>query len=239
LLDEWRGPTTTPRVLSFSPSGQRLACGAKDQSAWVWEPASLRTDAAAQASADGWEDLLGPLKRDEVAKDGHGWSLNSGALVSSPFTAGVVALPGKFAGTSYELRLKLRALTDHTTFHIVLPVGDQTTGFDLDATDHEEFYTGLDLAKGKWGKELPGVLKGRQVQDSEKHDLTVKVQLDDAKATISSELDGQPLYTWTGPVAYLRQAPYWTKIPDGVLGLGSNSADWVIYEVKAKGGGKE
>jgi WD40 repeat protein len=41
-LDTFRGPTVAPRVLNFSPSGQRLACAGLDRATRVWEPLSLQ-----------------------------------------------------------------------------------------------------------------------------------------------------------------------------------------------------
>ncbi len=71
------------------------------------------------------------------------------------------------------------------------------------------------------------------MKDSEPHDLEVTVRLEGANATITITLDGQPLYTWAGPVSSLNQHPSW-KTPPGTLALGTFAADWVVSEVKVK-----
>ena len=94
-------------------------------------------------------------------------------------------------------------------------------------------YTCLNMVNDKEGRYAPGVLHGRQVQDSEQHDLEVSVHPDGANATVTTTLDGQPLYEWTGPTAALSQSTGWHTAP-GALALGSMAADWVVYEVKVK-----
>ena len=106
------------------------------------------------------------------------------------------------SGTSYHLRVQLRQLGKHG-FHVVLPVGDRMTGFDLDGFGGK--YTGTNVANGKQGKDLPGVVERKQVNDSEPHDLEVTVRLDGANATITTTLDTRTLYEWTGPTAARRR----------------------------------
>ena len=233
LLDEWRGPTTPPRLLAFSPSGKLLACGAKDQSAWVWEPESLKSDAAGRADANGWEDLLVQLKRDEVAKSGQGWMLSGGALISGNKRFATIALPGNFARSSYQMRVKLRRLTAKEAFHITLPVADRMTGFELDANSKNGFFTGLQV-DGKPVAEAPGAVKGELVKDSDQHDLEAIVRLGVASARINVTLDGQPIYEWAGPNPTLSQASEWAAAPSGKLAFGTCAADWVVYSVKVK-----
>ena len=83
-------------------------------------------------------------------------------------------------------------------------------------------------------KTCPESWQGKQVKDSEPHDLEVTVRLDGANATITTTLDGQPLYEWTGPTAALSQHKNWASTPPGTLALGTFAADWVVSEVKVK-----
>ena len=83
---------------------------------------------------------------------------------------------------------------------------------------------------GKSGK----ALQGKQVKDSEQHDLEVTVHLYETSAKITTTLDGQPLYEWAGPIAALSQNSSWATTPPGGFALGTMAADWVVYEVKAK-----
>ena len=48
-----------------------------------------------------------------------------------------------------------------------------------------------------------------------------------------SRHDGLPLYEWTGLTADLSEHEKWIA-PPGILALGTNAADWVVYEVKVK-----
>ena len=51
---------------------------------------------------------------------------------------------------------------------------------------------------------------------------------------ITTTLDGQPLYEWTGPIAALSQFDKWATTTPGALALGTLAADWVVDSVKAK-----
>lgn len=236
-LEEFRGMVTAPTELAFSPSGQRLGCAGVGNPTRIWEPRSLNDQPAAAKPADGWEDLIAPLNRAAVMQTGNGWRLENGALFGSSKRFASLPLPGNLGNASYQVRVKLRQLTVKDVFHLELPVADRMVGFELDGQPGLGFYTGLDKVNGKMGKNLPGVVEGKQVKDSEQHDLEVTVRPDGANATITTTLDGQPLYEWTGPTAALSRDPAW-KTPPGTLALGSIAADWVVYEVKVKRLGK-
>ncbi len=231
-LEELRGPLDVPHSLVFSPGGQRLACSAEDGVTRIWEPKSLNDQPAAPAETGGWEDLLAPLTPDLVAQTGHGWRMEGGAFFSPTEHFATLPLPGNFAATSYQVRVKLRQLTAKDVFHVVLPVGDRMTGFELDGFAGK--YTGLNRVNGKQGKDLPGVVEGKQVKDSEQHDLEVIVHLYGASAKITTTLDGQPLYEWAGLITALSQVTSWATTSPGGFALGTITADWVVYEVKAK-----
>ena len=184
--------------------------------------------------ADGWEDLLAPLTEAKVAETGHGWSLKDGELFSPDANFATLPLPGEVSGTSYQMRVQLRQLPAKRVFYITLPVADQMCGFELEGRPHPGIFTGLSLVNGKNGKDLPGVVEGKQVKDTEPHELEVTVRLDGANATITATLDGQPLYAWTGPTAALSQVPVWAATPPGSLALGTNGGGWAVSEVKLK-----
>ena len=155
-----------------------------------------------------------------------------GTLLSPNVKYATLPLPGNFSGTSYQVRVKLRHLALKEVCHVVLPVGDRMTGFELDGSSGK--YTGLQLVNGKGVKEVPGVVEGKQVKDSEQHDLEVTVRLYEISAKITTTLDGEPLYEWAGPTATLSQNLGWATTPHGSLALGTLAADWVVYEVQAK-----
>ena len=232
-LEELRGSLATPNALSFSPGGKRLACSAADGATRVWEPKSLDDRPVTPEETGGWEDVFAKLKADDVKANGNGWRMDGGALYSPGKPYATLPLPGNLSGTSYQVRVKLRQLTPTKVFHVVLPVGDRMTGFDLDGRPQNGIYTGLVQVNGKLGKDLPGTIEGKRVKDSEQHDLEVAVRLAGPSAVITTTLDGQPLYEWAGPVSSLSQSPYW-KTPPGALALGTSAADWVVYEVKVK-----
>ena len=230
-LEELRGPLTTPTGLGFSPSGQRLACASSSDNTRSWEPESLNDQPGAAKPAAGWEDLLASLTPAIVDQNGNGWRMDNGALFSPIKRFATLPLPGNLSGTSYQVRVKLRQLTAKEVFHVILPVADRMVGFDLDGSAGN--WTGLVHVDGKWGKNLPGALAGKQVKDSDQHDLEVTVRLNGANATITVTLDDQPLYEWTGPTAALSRHSLWKTAP-GSLALGTMAADWVVYEVKVK-----
>ncbi len=230
-LDEFRGPLAPPTALVFSPGGQRLGCAA-DHLTRIWEPEAFKTSGQAEP-ADGWTDALATLTSVSLRKSGNGWSMNNGALFSPSKSWATLPLLGNLAGLSYQVRVKLRQLAPKDVFHLAFPVGDRMVGFDLEGFREEGYYTGLILVNGKQGKDCPGVVTGKQINDSAQHDLELTVRLDGANVTVSTTLDGQPLYAWTGPTTAL--SPHWLwASPSGFLTLGSNAADWAVYEVKVK-----
>ncbi|MFO1484832.1 MAG: serine/threonine-protein kinase [Verrucomicrobiaceae bacterium] len=260
-IDELRGPLAAPHSLAFSPSGQRLGCASADVTTRIWDPPSLRDptappldadgeaqdehvwfkdlvsdpSAAPKVGADGWADVLRALTPAAVEKSGHGWSLKDGELLSPDTRFATLPLPARVAGISYQVHVRLRRLAEWQAFHVVLPVADRMCGFDLDGRPHGGIYTGLIVVNGKWGKNLPGVVEGKQVNDTEPHDLEVTVRLDAASATITATLDARPLYEWTGANAALSQAADWAKTSKtGALAFGTITGGWAVSEVKVK-----
>ena len=234
----------TPVVdVDFSPDGTLIAAITADGCAKVWDRKlsgaaallpqrpSANKPAVAKA-ADGWQDLLAQLTAAEVAETGHGWRLENGELFSPNKMHATLPLPGDFSGTSYRVRVKLRQLPAKDVFHVVLPVGDRMTGFELDGFYGK--YTGLYMVNGKGGKEVPGVVEGKQVKDAAPHVLEITVQLDGARAAIAATLDTRPLYGWIGPMDSLSQWTGWATTEPGCLALGASAADWAVSEVKVK-----
>ena len=194
-------------------------------------PPSLNDQPPAAKPAGDWEDLLAPLTPAVVEQTGNGWRMENGTLNSPVKPHATLPLPGDLSGTSYQVRVKLRQLTAKDVFHVAFPVDGRMVGFELDGFKGQ--YTGLMLVNGKRGEDLPGVVQGKQVKDSEPHDLELTVRLGGPSAVITVTLDGQPLYEWAGPVSSLSQSPAW-KTPPGALALGTAAADWVVSEVKVK-----
>ena len=240
-LEELRGPLAPPTDLSFSPSGNRLACAALDGVTRIWEPGCIR-EALAPASnktsgkepGDDWEDIFALLTPGMVQRSGSGWRLENGALSNAGKAFGTLPLPVNLADVSYELRIKLRQLVARETFHVLLPVGDHMVGFDLDGYPFRGHYTGLVGVNGKSADSLPGTLHGKQVTNSEPHELGLTVRLDGSNARITATLDSRPLYEWLGPVASLSKHNVWTTPPAGALAIGTVSSDWEVYALKAK-----
>lgn len=183
---------------------------------------------------DSWEDLLAPLTPEQVEKTGKGWRLKDGELFSpdkdGPAT---LLLPGEVPAISYQVSVKLRQHGSKSGIHVVLPVGDRMVSFELDGGFGDQRYTGLTLLNGQIANEAPGTLLGKQVQESDQHDLEVTVRLDGASATITSTLDGESLHAWTGPTAALSQHKAWATEP-GSLALGTFAGGWAVSDVKLK-----
>ncbi len=200
------------------------------------DPLRLFVEAVAlrplEPDAGGWVDLLSALTPAMIATSGNGWRLVDGELLSPDGKYATLPLPGKFATASYQLRVKVRQLTPKDAFHVVIPVGDRLTGFELDGFKGE--YTGLFMVNEKGGKDLPGVVEGKQVKDSAPHDLEISVRLDGTNAKVTTMLDARPLYEWTGPIAGLSQYHGWATTPRGSLALGTVAGDWAVSEVKVK-----
>ena len=170
-----------------------------------------------------WENLLASLSPAKVEQIGHGWSLKDGELFSPQTRFATLPLPGNYADGSYSVCVKLRqvAAKEKESFNLLLPVADRRVGFNLDGFPRDGYCTGLILVNGKRGKELPGVVVGKPIKDSQSHDLEVTVRLDGRNATITTTLDTRPLYTWTGPTAALSQHSGWATTEPAALALGT------------------
>ncbi len=233
-LETLRGPTAAPRVLNFSPSGQRLACASEDRMVRIWEPKPLNNALLDAPATDGWEDLLAKLKADEVKANGNGWTLSGGVLVSSDKKFAAIPLAGNYARSSYRVRVTMRNLKDGKNFAVILPVGDQQVAFHLDGHLVEGFRSGLALVDGKPVNESPGVLREQEIKDTEPHELEITVRLSARTSQIEVTLDSQQLYEWSGSTSSLSHGGSWPQLPQPALHLGASFADWVVSAVKVK-----
>jgi hypothetical protein len=246
-LYAWSGPITAVSqagVWATTPPGS-LGLGTTAAS-WVvsevktrrLEISGTRADVRAnrlpepKIEATSWTDLFAQLTPTLVEKTGQAWRIEAGTLYAPKGERAMLPLPGTFSGTSYQLRVKLRQVTATHGFHLILPVGDHMTMLDLDGFEGQ--YTGLSTADGKSGKDLPGVVEGKQVKDAALHDLEVIVRLDGANARITTTLDARPLYEWTGPIASLGRSAKWDTSPPGCIALGTSTDNWVVSEAKVK-----
>lgn len=180
---------------------------------------------------DIWADLLFTLTPELVEQTGHGWRMDRGRLHSARAVYGVVPMPGRYTNASYQAFFKIQQTSIDQGLPIVLPVGERMTGIDLDTWSGK--YTGLVVVDIKEIKDLPGVVNGKQITDTNIHELEVTVQLADANATINVSLDNSPLYKWTGQYASLSQHSAWATEPR-VIGLGALTPNWAIHEVKVR-----
>ncbi len=106
-------------------------------------------------------------------------------------------------------------------------------GFELEGRAGSGIYTGLILVNGKYGKDLPGVVEGKQVKDSEPHDLEVTVRLAGPNVIITTTLDAEPLYEWAGPMPRSASIPVGRPRP-APSPSAPTPAGWVVSEVKVK-----
>jgi hypothetical protein len=230
-----------PSLRDSAATPLKVGSKAIDERVWFKEalpdrpaaPPPEKPKAALPKDAEGWEDLLAQLTPDLVAKTG-GWILKGGELFSPDTKNATLPLPGDVSGISYRVRMRLRQLAAKQLFQVTLPVADRLCGFELDRVGGAGIYTSLNMVNGLYGKDLPGVVEGKQVKDMQPHDLEVTVHLNGANATITTTLDGKPLYAWTGPTAALSQATVWATTAPGALALGTYSGGWVVSEVKVK-----
>ncbi|MBL9116962.1 MAG: protein kinase [Verrucomicrobiaceae bacterium] len=239
------GLTTPVADVDISADGKLIAAISRDDAITkVWD--RQRSSAAAllknqpvtnqpalPKDADGWEDLLAQLTPARVAQSGNGWRMENGVLFSPVTKFAVLPLPGNLSGTSYQMRVKLRQISAQKVFRLVLPIAGQMVGFEIDGWPTKGYRTGLARVNGLETLNEPGSVHGRQVMDSELHELAVTVRLGGADAAITATLDDRPLYSWTGPVTTLTQSPNWKPSP-GALALGTMAGGWAVSEVKLK-----
>lgn len=113
-------------------------------------------------------------------------------------------------------------------------MADRQVAFKLDGSPKEGFFTSLLMVEGYGSRTAPGAVKGKQVRDSDQHELDLTVRLEGANASIEARLDEAPLFQWSGPVTALSLYSKWPALPPGTLALGAHKADWVVYSVKVK-----
>ena len=242
LRETYYGIDGSPVALAFSPNGQLLALEAQEYVTRLYDLASSTTFVPSRSrpvvhpDTDGWLNLLGAMNAESVAATGGGWRLEKGELFSPGSNRVTLPFPYKVSGTSYTVRLRLRQLRTKYGIYFVLPVADRMCGFSLDARVAGRICTGLGAVNGKEANELPGVVWGQQIRDAEPHDLEMTVRLDGANATITTTLDGNALFAWTGPTAALSQHPAWAAATTepGALAIGTNGGGWAVSEVKLK-----
>jgi WD40 repeat protein len=226
---------TTPVVdVNISNDGKLIGALTSDGFTKVWDRQRSSISPVLVNDTDNWEDLLAPLTPEIVNQTGHGWSMKDGELFCPDTKYAMLPLSANVSGTSYRVRVNLRQLPANEVFHIVLPVADRMCGFELEARPHGSVYSGVIMVNGKYGKDMPGVVEGKLVNDLATHALEVIVRLKGANVTISSTLDTRPLYTWTGPATALKQTRSWATTPHGELALGSFRLGWVVSAVKLK-----
>jgi hypothetical protein len=231
----------TPVMLAFSPNGKLLSVEAQERTARLFDlsgesaPAAVKPAVRAPFPTVGkeWLSLINELTEDDIIDEGRGWRRENGALYSPDRGPAVLPLPVNLSVLSYQIRLQLRQLVKREVLHLILPVGDRMVGFDLDGAPFAGYTTGLVRVDGKFGKNLPGTLLGKQIKDNEPHELEMTVRLHGSDATITTRLDDRPFHDWTGSVASLETIPYWAS-PPGRLAIGAMSADWTVAELKVR-----
>jgi hypothetical protein len=77
-------------------------------------------------------------------------------------------------------------------------------------------------------------VRGKQVKESEVHEMEISVQLEAANARVAVRLDDQPFYQWSGPRSVLRPPSNLPPVVPGSLALVTHCADWVVHAVKVK-----
>jgi formylglycine-generating enzyme required for sulfatase activity/predicted Ser/Thr protein kinase len=178
-----------------------------------------------------WEDLLAGFTPEVLAKTGNGWYREGSGLRGPKAGFRTLQLPGDFAGATYHVRVKLRRVAGDDVFHVVLPVGDRVTAFELDG--NKGTCTAVQRVDGKIDRNAPGAVEGRQIKDGERHELEVNVRLRGANVTITSLLDSKPLHLWAGPIASLSHNPRFVPDDAGRIALAAAGDEWLVLEARA------
>ena len=236
LLEELRGPLVVATSLAWSPGGKRLASVGTDRRVHIWEPRFLNTRApsAPAGTTNEWESLLAQITPDELATNGQGWTLENGALRSPDSKYATVPLPGDFGHTSYHLELKVRRLTPVDSLTVFLPVAGRQTGFMLDGYPQANFISGLHYVDGKGDKDQPNAVLGLLVKDAESHQLDILVRVGPVTSSIDVQLDGRPLYRWTGLPSALSMNSRFKGLTANQIGLGAHKPEWIIEAMRVK-----
>jgi serine/threonine protein kinase/WD40 repeat protein len=242
LLEELRGSHNVPGQLTFSPGGTRLACATRDRVVRVWEPHCLQDVAATNSPAapptgaapGEWQDLLGALTPEVLTASASGWRIVQGELRSPARRYATVPLPGDFANASFQVQMTFQRTGQGDSLHVFLPVGTRQTSFMLDGYPTEGHRSTLHFLDGDGGWRDPKATKGQQIQDAQAHQLEVSVRVGNGTSAIETQLDGKPLYRWSGPTSSLSMSPRFLGLPPGQLGFGSHGPEWVITAVKLR-----
>lgn len=236
LRDTFLGFDGAPDKLAFSPGGHLLSVEGPLRAARLLDlrgPSPASTPVAASAGQDAWEDFMAPLTPASVQEMGDGWRLENGALFSPPRRNAKLLLGGDFSGTNYAVRVRFRMIDARESLHVILPVGNRMTGFDLHGFPKAGYFSGLCLVDGKFSSDVAGAVRGKVIHDAQPHRLEITVRLLGFNSKVTATLDDAPFYEWTGPIESLSQRSYWES-PTGTLGIGAYAPNWVVEEVKAR-----
>jgi hypothetical protein len=193
---------------------------------------SNRPPPGTSPEVEDWQDLMTGFTAAAVKKSGGGWE-KRGSTLHSPANSpgkGLLSLPGTFSDSSYQVHVRLRQELPKAFFYVSFPVGDRMGAFIF---DWENKITGLIEVDGKGADRAPGSLNGKQVKDSKPHNLELTVRLNGANATISVLLDKRPFYEWNGAITAV--GPSWLPAaPLGTIGIGTNTDDWQVSDLKVR-----
>ncbi|MCB1087124.1 MAG: hypothetical protein KDM63_08770, partial [Verrucomicrobiae bacterium] len=187
-----------------------------------------------EIDGEGWIDLLSALNPDFDWDFLRGIQVEDGVLWNTKGNAAKLALPGDFAGSSYQVAVKIRRLRIGDLFRIQLPVDDRHVRFQIDAQPGYGYRTGLSDVDGEGVLTSPQGLKGQIIDDLEVHDLEISVRLLGEEVEIVSLLDGDFLHEWKGKIASLEDNTRPGNWPSGAIGLTVHSDDWEISEIRAR-----
>lgn len=257
-VEEIQGMLGAPTLLEFDPAGKLLGCAAMDGRVRIWEPRILRQGSgvedlkAAETRAEAEflaalsriesqgkaHDLLVGLTAEEVEQSGDGWTLREGKLFSPPRRHGAVLPVGpSLENCDYAVTLKIRELAVREVLHIVLPVGDRLTGFDLDGyqgigAEGARVTSGLIQVSDDDPRRLAAKVDGKQVKGTTVHELKILVEREGDAVQIRVALNGRPIVSWGGPLENLTQHEFWRATAPGRLVIGTLADNWEVSGIE-------
>ena len=257
-VEEIQGMLGAPMLLEFDPAGKLLGCAARDGRVRIWEPRILREGSgvedlkAARVRAEAEflaalsriesqgkaRDLLAELTAEEVKKSGSGWILREGKLFSPPRRHGALLQAGpRLENCDYVVTIKIRELAVKEVLHVVLPVGDRLTGFDLDGyqgigAGGARVTSGLIQVSDDDPRRTQAKAEGKQVNGTTVHELKILVETEGDGVQIRVALDGRTLVIWEGPLENLSQHEFWQGTAPGRLAIGTVADNWEVSGIE-------
>ncbi len=140
-------------------------------------------------------DLL-PLIDVEHDANGGDWTRANGTVTGDPSVVASLALPVMING-DYQLDIRFTRVNGNESVSALIPAGAGWAAIGIDGWGSS--ISGMSLVANRDYNDNPTTTRGRRITNGTPANLSINVTTKGTDATVRAELDGKPLFSWTGP----------------------------------------